>query len=73
MRNRDRDIFQIANEMRKDIEKLPEVEKFYVDPGSSRSSSAMGMGGGNNLEVKVYGNNFDETNIVSEKISLALK
>ncbi len=73
MKNRKKDIFEIANEMRKDIEKLPEVEKFYVDPGSSRASSAMGMGGGNNLEVKVYGNNFDETNIVSEKISLALK
>lgn len=73
MKNRDKDIFEIANEMRLDIEKLPEVEKFYVDPGSSRSSSAMGMGGGNNLEVKVYGNDFDETNIVSEKISLALK
>lgn len=70
---RDKDIFQVANEMRKDIEKLPEVEKYYVDPGSSRSSSAMGMGGGSNLEVKVFGNSFDETNIISEKIAQALK
>ena len=70
---REKDIFQIAKEMRKDIEVLPEVEKFYVDAGSSRASAGMGMGGGNNLEVKVYGNDFDETNIVSEKISQALK
>ncbi|MBP7497298.1 MAG: efflux RND transporter permease subunit [Bacteroidales bacterium] len=72
-KDREKDIFQIADEMRKDVEVLPEVEKFYIDPGSSRSSSAMGMGGGNNLEVKVYGNNFDETNIISEKIAESLK
>jgi len=72
-KDRSRDIFEIANEMRKDIAALPEVEKFYVDPGSSRSSSAMGMGGGNNLEVKIYGNDFDETNVIAEKVAGALK
>ncbi len=66
------DIFQVANRMRKDIEQLPEVEKYFVDPGSTRASAAMGMGGGNNLELKVYGNNFDETNIFSEKVAQAL-
>ncbi len=72
-KDREKDIFQVADEMRPIIEALPEVEKYYVDPGSSRSSSAMGMGGGSNLEVKVYGNSFDETNVVAEKISQALK
>jgi hydrophobe/amphiphile efflux-1 (HAE1) family protein len=72
-KDRIQDIFQVANRMREDIEALPEVEKYYVDPGASRSSSAMGMGGGSNLEVKVYGNNFDETNIISENIAQALK
>lgn len=70
---RTQDIFQVANRMREDIEALPEVEKYYVDPGSTRASAAMGMGGGNNLDVKVYGNNFDETNILSEKLAEALK
>jgi len=69
---REKDIFQIAEEMRKDIEVLPEVEQFYVDPGSSRSSSGMGMGGGSVLELKIYGNNFDETNLVAEKVANAL-
>lgn len=69
---REKDIFQIANEMRKDIEVLPEVENYYVDPGASRSSGSMGMGG-SNLEVKVYGNSFDETNIIAEKLSEALE
>lgn len=69
---RDKDIFQISEEMRKDIEKLPEIEKFYVDAGSSKSTGGIGMGGGSNLEVKIFGNDFDETNVVAEKISLAL-
>ncbi|MBU3927905.1 MAG: efflux RND transporter permease subunit, partial [Bacteroidetes bacterium] len=51
----------------------PEIEKYYVDPGSSRASSALGMGGGSNLEVKVFGNDFDETNVIAEKIAAALK
>jgi HAE1 family hydrophobic/amphiphilic exporter-1 len=72
-KDRKKDIFQIADEMRNDIQVLPEVEKFYIDPGSSRSSASMGMGGGNNLEVKIYGNDFDETNIIAEKISDGLK
>ena len=59
---REKDIFQIANEMRKDIEVRPEIEKYFVDAGSSRSSGGMGAGGGSVLEVKVFGNNFDETN-----------
>ena len=70
---REKDIFEVANLMRKDIEVLPEVETFYVDPGSTRSSAGMGMGGGSVLEVKIYGNDFDETNVVSEKIANALK
>jgi HAE1 family hydrophobic/amphiphilic exporter-1 len=72
-KEREKDIFEISNEMRKDIEKLPEVEKFYVDAGSSRSSGAMGMGGGNNLDVKIYGNDFNETNVIAEKIAQELK
>ncbi|MCD6089946.1 MAG: efflux RND transporter permease subunit [Bacteroidales bacterium] len=69
--DRERDIFEIADEMRKDIEVLPEVEKYYVDPGNARMSSAMGMGGGSKMEVKVYGNSFDHTNVVAEKIAEA--
>lgn len=73
LKERDKDIFEVADEMRDDINKLPEIEKYYVDPGSSRASSALGMGGGSNLEVKVFGNDFDETNVIAEKIAAALK
>jgi len=73
LKQRTKDIFRISNEMREDIEKIPEIEKYYVDPGSSRSSAALGMGGGSNLEIKVFGNDFDETNVISEKIATSLK
>ncbi len=69
--DRKRDIFEIADEMRKDIEVLPEVEKYYVDPGNARMSESMGMGGGSKMEVKVYGNSFDHTDVVAEKIAAA--
>ncbi|MRT94424.1 efflux RND transporter permease subunit [Ancylomarina sp. 16SWW S1-10-2] len=67
---RDRNIFEIGEEMRHDIEKLPEIEKFYVDPGSSKNQK---MGGGSKMEVKIFGENFDKTNLVAEEIYNALK
>ena len=67
---RKKDIFEIANEMRLDIAELPEVEDFFVDPGSTRFSASMGMGGGSNLEVKIFGNDFNETDILAENIAL---
>ncbi len=72
-KNRKKDIFQIGEEMRKDIAKLPEAETYYVDPGSSRKAKMLGGGGGSTMEVKIYGNNFNQTNIIAEKISDALK
>ena len=72
-KERKRDIFQISEEIRKDIQQFPEVEMFNVDPGSSRSMSMMGGGGGSNLEVKIFGHDFNQTNILAEKIAVAMK
>lgn len=72
-KDRKRDIFQVSEEMRKDIEQFAEVETYYVDPGASRSSGGMGMGGGSNLEVKVFGHDFDKTNLLAEKIADEMK
>jgi len=47
--------FEIGEEMRHDIEKLPEVEKFYVDPGSSKKSK---LGGGSKMEVNIFWRKF---------------
>ena len=70
-KDRERDIFQVSDELRKDIENFAEIEKYYVDPGSSRMSSMMGMGGGSNLEIQILGNDVDNTNILAEQISKA--
>lgn len=72
-KDRKKDIFQVAEDMRTDIEQIPEVEIFYVDPGSSRISGAMGGGGGSNLEVMIFGHDFDKTNLLAEQISQELK
>lgn len=70
---RTRDIFMVSEDLRQDIEKLPEVETYYVDPGASRSASIMGGGGGSNLEVMVFGHDFDKTNLLAEQISNEMK
>lgn len=68
---RNRDIFEISELLREDLAKYPEIEKYNVDPGGSRDNSG-GMGGGNNLEVKVFGYDIDQTNLVAEQIAQAM-
>jgi HAE1 family hydrophobic/amphiphilic exporter-1 len=68
---RQRDIFQISDSLRKDLNRIPEIAKFNVDPGGSRGSMFFGSGG-NIIEVKVFGYDIDKTNIVAEKIAAFL-
>ena len=75
---RTRDIFEISDLLRKDLAEFPEIVKYSVNPGgmsSSMSSSSFGMsvGGGSNIEVKIFGHDFDNTNLVAEQVSTALK
>ena len=75
---RTRDIFVISDLLRKDLAEFPEIVKYSVNPGSmtsSMSSSSFGMsvGGGSTIEVKIFGHDFDNTNIVAEQVSAALK
>jgi hydrophobe/amphiphile efflux-1 (HAE1) family protein len=70
---RTRDMFQIADLMREDLKKFAEIETFDVDPGNTRRMAAMGMGGGSKLELKVFGFDFDKTDVVAEKLADALK
>jgi HAE1 family hydrophobic/amphiphilic exporter-1 len=65
---RQRDIFGISDSLRKDLNQIPEIAKFNVDPGGSRGSM-FGGGGGNIIEVKIFGFDIDKTNIVAEKIA----
>jgi HAE1 family hydrophobic/amphiphilic exporter-1 len=65
---RQRNIFQIADSLRKDLNEIPEIAKFNVDPGGSRGRM-FGSGGGNIMEVKIFGFDIDKTNIVAEQIA----
>ncbi len=75
---RTRDIFVISDLLRKDLAEFPEIVKYSVNPGSmtsSMSSSSFGMsvGGGSNIVVKIFGHDFDNTNLIAEQVSTALK
>ena len=66
---RDRDMFEISDLLRKDFDKFPEIAKYNVG-GSSMGPS---IGGGSNVEVKIFGYDFDETSIIVEELSDRMK
>jgi HAE1 family hydrophobic/amphiphilic exporter-1 len=63
IQERDRSVFVIADEMRKDFAKVPEIINYKV-----ATSDDMGFGG-NTVDVEVYGYNVSETNLVAEKLA----
>ena len=63
---RERDMFEIGDELRKDLQDLPEIYRYTVTPGGGR----MGMGsGGTSLEMNVLGYNLENTEKVAGKIA----
>ncbi len=72
---RKRSIFEIGDQFRKDLDKFPEIVSYNVDPGGSSSSAMItgGMGGGSNVQVNIYGYDFDETNLLADELSKRMK
>jgi hydrophobic/amphiphilic exporter-1 (mainly G- bacteria), HAE1 family len=67
VQDRERSVFEIAEEFRGDLQKMPEVINYTV-------STSEGMGfGGSGVEVEVYGYDISATNIVAEKIASGLR
>jgi len=64
---RERSIFEISDEMRKDLANIPEVYKSIVSPGGGRSSSSMGMGS-STFEVDVLGYNMTDAEATAYQI-----
>ena len=56
---------EISDVMREEIAKFPEVVKYTVSSGGAGG----GMGGGNTVDVKVFGHNFDETTPIAEELA----
>lgn len=64
--DRDRDMFEIADLMRADLEAIPEIYRFEVIPGGS--GGGMGMGAAD-IEMDVLGYNMDDASEVAEEIA----
>ena len=66
---RDKTIFTITDELREELAKIPEIKRFTVTPGGSMGSAmSSGMGSASNVEVKIFGYDFDETNAIASDL-----
>ncbi len=65
---RDRSIYDISDEIRKDLDEMPELYRFQVQPGGGD----MGMAGGNNVSVEVYGYDLAETDKIAAELNSKL-
>ena len=64
-------MFEIGDEMRKDLQELPELYRYTVTPGGG---GGMGMGsGGTTLELDVLGYDLENSEIVAGQISEIMK
>ena len=68
IKERKKSVFEIAEEMRADFAKFPEIVDFTVS-----TSDNMGSFGGSTVDVEIYGYNIAETNIVAEELSAKIK
>ena len=64
-KNGQRGVDDIAEVMRLEIAKFPEVVKYTVSAGGAAS----GMMGGSSVDVKVFGYDFDATMIIAEELA----
>ncbi|MCD7970162.1 MAG: efflux RND transporter permease subunit [Alistipes sp.] len=62
---RDRTIFQISELLRQDLEQIPEIREFKVEPGGSTGGSASSA---SYIELKVFGHDFDVTNDIANDL-----
>jgi hydrophobic/amphiphilic exporter-1 (mainly G- bacteria), HAE1 family len=65
---RKRSVFEIAEDMRKDLAKVPEVIDYKVS-----TSDNMGSFGGSTVDVEVYGYDISGSNIVAEQLAEKIK
>jgi len=66
--DRDKSVWDIVEEMRLDLSKMPEIINFTLS-----TSDNMGSFGGNAVDVEIYGYDISETNIVAEELAEKIK
>ena len=67
-KERGRTIFDISEEIRQDLEAMPELHRFQVQPGGGN----MGMAGGNNVSIDIYGYDLNETDQIAADLNRKL-
>lgn len=67
---RERDIFEISDLFRNELSRIPEVEKFTVYPGGNMGG---GMMGGNTVDVKIFGYDFDVTSAYANRVADSIR
>ncbi|MDD3511122.1 MAG: efflux RND transporter permease subunit [Fermentimonas sp.] len=67
-KNRKKTIYDISDEIRQDLAKMPELHRFQVMPGGGD----MGMAGGSNVAVEIYGYDLAETDAIAADMSSKL-
>ena len=65
---REKSVMVLAEEMRNDFTKVPEIVDFSVS-----TSESMGTFGGNTVDVEIYGYNISETNIIAEELAAKIR
>lgn len=68
--DRKRGIVEIAEEMRTDLARIPEIKKYQVAVGGN---SGGGMGGQSTVDVEIYGYNFDDSDNVAAELKKRLE
>lgn len=66
--NRNRTIFDISDEIRKDLNEMPELYRFQVMPGGGN----MGMASGNNVAIEIFGYDLTETDRLAADLKTKL-
>ena len=67
---RERTIFEIAEVVRTELDKYPEIIDYQA---ATTVGMGMGMVGGNKVSVEIYGHDFDDTNLYAQEVLQAVK
>ena len=65
LEDRERSVWEIAENIRQRIDKIPEIIHYNINTGGN----SMGSMGGNTVDVEIYGYDIDQTTILANEIS----
>ncbi len=65
---RERSIYEISDLLRKDLDRIPEIQQYTVTPGGQSG----GMGGSSTVDIKVFGHDIEKTNEIANDLKQQL-